>query len=85
MKMFSLLIATAIAAVLSAPASAKSYEQMAAERFVVADTNKDGKLTKAEAKKGMPRIYNNFDRIDTANRGYVTVKQVKAGIAAATR
>jgi Ca2+-binding EF-hand superfamily protein len=49
-----------------------------AERFAKCDTNHDGKLTLAEAKGCMPRIYDHFSYIDTANKGYVTVAQIQA-------
>jgi hypothetical protein len=48
-----------------------------AERFAAADKNHDGKLTLAEAKAGMPRIAEAFDKIDTENRGYVTLEQIQ--------
>ncbi len=48
------------------------------ERFAAADKNHDGKLTLEEAKAGMPRVAANFDKIDTQNRGYLTVDQIKA-------
>lgn len=47
------------------------------ERFAKADTNGDGKLTKEEAKAGMPRVYSNFDSIDTDQAGYVTLEQIE--------
>src|SRR5262245_10174649 len=34
------------------------------ERFTSADTNKDGKLTREEAEKGMPGVARRFDQID---------------------
>jgi len=49
-----------------------------AERFAKCDTNRDGRLTLAEAKGCMPRIYDHFSYIDTANKGYVTVAQIQA-------
>ncbi|WP_088526081.1 hypothetical protein [Polynucleobacter campilacus] len=49
-----------------------------AERFAKCDTNRDGKLTLAEAKGCMPRIYDHFSYIDSANKGYVTVAQIQA-------
>ena len=49
-----------------------------AERFAKCDTNHDGKLTLAEAKGCMPRIYDHFSYIDSANKGYVTVAQIQA-------
>jgi Ca2+-binding EF-hand superfamily protein len=49
-----------------------------AERFAKCDINRDGKLTKEEAKGCMPRIYNNFSYIDSSNKGYVTVAEIQA-------
>ena len=48
------------------------------ERFAKCDANRDGKLTLDEAKGCMPRIYDNFNRIDAQNRGYVTVAEIEA-------
>ena len=48
------------------------------QHFAAADTNHDGQLTLAEAKQGMPKVAANFDKIDTAKKGYVTVEQIKA-------
>ncbi len=48
-----------------------------AERFAAADKNHDGKLTLEEAKAGMPRIAAAFDKIDTEDRGYVTLEQIQ--------
>ena len=48
------------------------------QRFALADKNKDGRLTLAEAKEGMPRIASNFSRIDVQNKGYVTIAEIKA-------
>ena len=48
-----------------------------AERFAAADKNHDGKLTLAEAQAGMPRIAEAFDKIDTENRGYLTLEQIQ--------
>lgn len=65
---------------LSATAGAQesSLDRQIDERFAAADKNHDGKLTLAEAKAGMPRVAANFAMIDTQNRGYVTVDQIKA-------
>ncbi|NQW69971.1 MAG: hypothetical protein HQ457_06290 [Betaproteobacteria bacterium] len=49
-----------------------------ADRFASCDKNRDGKLTKEEAKGCMPRIYDHFSYIDTDNKGYVTVAQIQA-------
>ncbi|HHH9432164.1 TPA: EF-hand domain-containing protein [Pseudomonas aeruginosa] len=47
-------------------------------RFKQADTDQDGKLTQAEAERGMPRIAKNFSKIDAAGNGYVTLDQLRA-------
>jgi Ca2+-binding EF-hand superfamily protein len=49
-----------------------------ATRFASCDKNHDGKLTKAEAKGCMPRIYEHFSYLDSEGRGYVTVAQIQA-------
>lgn len=49
-----------------------------ADRFASCDKNRDGKLTKEEAKACMPRVYDHFSYIDTDNKGYVTVAQIQA-------
>lgn len=48
------------------------------EKFKAADKNNDGQLTLEEAKAGMPRVAKGFSKIDTDNKGYVTVDQIKA-------
>ena len=55
-----------------------SRNQEIAERFAKCDVNKNGKLTREEAKDCMPRVYNNFDYIDSGNKGYVTVAEIQA-------
>ena len=49
-----------------------------AERFAKCDTNRDGKLTLEEAKGCMPRIYSNFNYLDSGNKGYLTVAEIQA-------
>lgn len=49
-----------------------------ADRFASCDKNRDGRLTKQEAKGCMPRVYDHFSDIDTDNKGYVTVSQIQA-------
>lgn len=58
-------------------ASDKRVEEAVA-RFKAADKNGDGKLTLEEAKSGMPRIAQNFDKLDTEKKGYLTLEQIKA-------
>jgi sterol desaturase/sphingolipid hydroxylase (fatty acid hydroxylase superfamily) len=54
------------------------YKDELHARFKRADTNKDGKLTKEEAKGVMPRVHDNFDRIDSQKRGYVTLAEIES-------
>lgn len=70
---------------LATPALAQSTSTISRiidSRFAASDTNKDGRLTKAEAEAGgMDRVVANFDRLDTQKRGYVTVAEIKAMVA----
>jgi Ca2+-binding EF-hand superfamily protein len=59
------------------PAQISQLQAQLTQRFVKADVNKDGKLTKEEAKGKMPRVYDNFEKIDSAKKGYVTQKQIE--------
>lgn len=52
------------------------------QRFVAADKDGNGQLTRAEARTGMPRIYSAFDQIDTQRKGFVTEAEITAAIAA---
>ncbi|MCM0001267.1 MAG: hypothetical protein NBV68_17990 [Erythrobacter sp.] len=65
-------------------AQSSTFKQ-AEERFKVADKNADGKLSRDEAKAGMPRIHANFDRIDADKSGFVTLAEIKAALTAAGR
>ncbi|MEP2990463.1 MAG: hypothetical protein ABJN65_04525 [Parasphingorhabdus sp.] len=83
MKRFSrLLILSATILVTTSPALSQTtamINRMIDSRFASSDTNKDGKLTKAEAKAGgMDRVVANFDRLDAKKRGYVSKPQIKA-------
>ena len=74
-----ILVACVLAALpLNVSADEASRNKEIAERFAKCDTNHDGKLTLAEAKGCMPRIYDHFSYIDSANKGYVTVAQIQA-------
>jgi len=83
----NLLLAAALAlstsAVFAQDRSAKVQQakEKIEERFKAADTNHDGKLTKDEAKTGMPKVYEKFDEIDTGKTGFVTLEQVEAEVA----
>ena len=48
----------------------------AKERFTAADTDHDGMLSRAEAQKGMPFVAKNFDRIDTAKTGRISLADI---------
>ncbi|MBU0748910.1 MAG: EF-hand domain-containing protein [Gammaproteobacteria bacterium] len=48
------------------------------KRFTAADTNADGRLSRDEAKGGMPRVYRNFDAIDAEKTGVITLEQIVA-------
>lgn len=61
-----------------AKADAEKRDKDIEERFKAADKDKNGQLTLAEAKAGMPRIAKAFDKIDEAKKGYLTVEQIKA-------
>jgi len=75
-----------ITALIAAPAAAQTREEALAqfeERFAAADKNKDGKLTKQEAKDGkMTRLARFFGRVDQDGDGFVTKAQLKSRIEA---
>ena len=48
------------------------------KRFAAADANHDGRLTRDEAKNGMPFVYQHFDEIDTAKSGSVSMAEIGA-------
>ena len=83
----NLLLAAALALSTSAvfaqdrAAKVQQAKEKIEERFKAADTNHDGKLTKDEAKTGMPKVYEKFDEIDTGKTGFVTLQQVEAEVA----
>src|SRR5204862_545083 len=62
-------------------AKAEKAKEKIEEKFKAADTNHDGKLSKDEAKGGMPKVYDHFDEIDTGKTGFVTLQQVEAEVA----
>ena len=72
----AVLLSTAIAQVYAADPPPPANEAEIAARFKAADKNGDGKLTYEEAKAGMPRIAAVFDKIDTDNKGYLTLPQI---------
>jgi Ca2+-binding EF-hand superfamily protein len=76
----ALLLATASAAALAqaVDGGGRGMGMELQKRFVAADANGDGKLTKDEAKKGMPFVYKHFDEIDTAKKGEITMADIAA-------
>jgi Ca2+-binding EF-hand superfamily protein len=48
------------------------------ERFAAADKNGDGKLSRDEAKAGMPFVYKHYDEIDKAHTGAITMADITA-------
>lgn len=77
------LLATGLVAGACAQAAppAQRAQQMH-QRFVAADKDGNGQLTRAEAQAGMPRVYGAFDQIDTQRKGFVTEAEIMAAIAA---
>ena len=76
---FALVLAS-IAASASAQ-DADRAKQMAAEmqkRFVAADKNGDGRLSRGEAQAGMPYVYKHFDEIDKTHQGTITLADIAA-------
>lgn len=78
--LFPLLAGAMLSAQAQAPDPARQ-EQLRTElrkRFGAADANVDGRLTRDEAKGKMPWVYRNFDAIDSAHIGAVTMEQIEA-------
>jgi len=78
MPFFALILSLLLATPILAHADEASRDKEIVERFAECDTNKDGKLTKEEAKGCMPRIYSHFSYIDSSGKGYVTVAEIQA-------
>ena len=53
------------------------------ERFDEANTTHDGHLSLEQARSKMPAVARDFAAIDTENKGYVTIDQIKAHTRAA--
>jgi hypothetical protein len=58
-------------------ALAKAHAEIS-RRFAGADLDHDGRLTREEARGRMPRVYDRFDEIDAAHKGYVTLEEIEA-------
>lgn len=83
LRLAATLLATACATsnVTAQGTDSARQEKMRADlqkRFTAADTNTDGRLSRDEAKAGMPRVYRNFDAIDKQKTGTLTLEQIAA-------
>lgn len=72
------LFATGTAMAADAPHAAPQNLKTARALFAVADHDKDGQVTREEARGRLPLTYANFERIDTAKRGSVSFEQFLA-------
>lgn len=55
-----------------------AMREQAEERFKAADTDGDGRLSKAEAEQGMPMLAKRFDALDTDKDGALTSEELAA-------
>ena len=62
----------------AAPHAPRRPRQTLQQRFDLANATHDGHLTLAQAQGKMPMVARNYDAIDTAHKGYVTVDEVRA-------
>lgn len=72
------LFATGAAMAADAPEAAPQNLKTAHALFAMADQNKDGQVTREEARGRLPLTYANFERIDTAKRGSISFEQFLA-------
>jgi hypothetical protein len=59
-------------------ADAPAHRMTVRERFALANTTHDGKLTLDQAKSGFPAMAHLFDAIDKDHKGYITMDDIKA-------
>jgi hypothetical protein len=60
------------------PAAPPPGERTERTMFAWADQNKDGQLTRDEAKNALPITYSRFAEIDTGKRGWISFDQFAA-------
>jgi hypothetical protein len=75
-----LLAATCFTACAQVAGGARAAQMRAQlkQHFAEADANGDGRLTRDEADGKMPWVSRNFDAIDSAHAGSVTMDQIQA-------
>lgn len=59
-------------------ARARQMHEQLEQRFKAADVNADGRVSRDEAKAAMPMVYRNFDQIDVAHAGSVSMGDIEA-------
>lgn len=64
------------------PAQQDKLQATLEQRFAQADANKDGQVTREEAKGVMPRLFRNFERVDADHSGAVTMAEIQQAIPA---
>ena len=85
MKNLTSAIAAAATLFAAVPAFAQSDDAKARiarrvdEAFAHLDTDKDGRISRAEASKG-PRLSKNFDKVDADHDGYITRAELSAAL-----
>jgi hypothetical protein len=62
-------------------ASANPRPGALAQRFANANVTHDGRLTRGQAEAAMPMVAQNFDAIDSDQKGYVTLPEIRGFMA----
>lgn len=62
----------------------KNKREQFNDLFTQADTNKDGKLSRDEAKKANPLLAEHFTKIDTNKDGFLSAPEIRAALNDAT-
>ena len=70
-------LALASAAVQAQGDRRKAWLERLPERFAAADRDGDGRLTRDEARSGMPGVYQRFSALDRENRGWLTLDDLR--------
>lgn len=72
------LLALTAAAVQAQGDRRQAWLERLPQRFAAADRDGDGRLTREEARSGMPGVYKRFDALDRARRGWLTLDDLRA-------